>query len=413
MPPLEEIVRETASGTVRGRCASKFERVLEEFVRNFEARGEMGASVALTHEGETVVDLWGGIANDKTGAPWEENTVTTVFSATKGASAAAVHLLAERGEIDLDAPVTDYWPEYGTNGKAATTLVMMLDHTAGLPALRAPIKPKGILDWDYMVARVEAEAPFFEPGTRSAYHALTFAWTVGGAVRRATGRTLGEIFRSEIAAPLGIEFHIGLSEADASGVETRYALVRLPKIKAGDAQSSELRTFLSEPHSIPALAFLNRGGLNQNAPETHRAEVGSAGGITNARGLAGLYRPLALGKGLLRPETIARMARVSSATHADATLVTGTRFGLGFMRSIDNRKNPRGSDSAIIGEPAFGHVGSGGAIGFADPETGLSFGYAMNQQGLGVMLNERGQALVDAAYLSLGYASNASGAWLR
>jgi CubicO group peptidase (beta-lactamase class C family) len=187
----------------------------------------------------------------------------------------------------------------------------------------------------------------------------------------------------------------------------------LPKIKAGGVPASELRRLLSEPNSLPALAFLNRGGLNHNAAETHRAEIASTNGITNARGLAGLYRPLALREGLLRAETIARLARVSSATRADATLVTGARFGLGVMRSIDNRKNPRGADSAILGERAFGHVGLGGVIGFADPDAGLSFGYAMNSQGLGVMLNERGQGLVDAAYVSLGFRSNASGAWLR
>jgi CubicO group peptidase (beta-lactamase class C family) len=264
-----------------------------------------------------------------------------------------------------------------------------------------------------MAARVAAETPFFEPGTRSAYHALTFAWTVGETVRRATGRTLGDWFRTEIAAPLGLDFHIGVRAEDAADVEARFAPVKLPRLRLGAAPPPELKTVLTEPNSIPSRAFLNNGGLDQNQAETHCAEIPSAGGLGNARSLALLYRPLALGEGLLRPETIARMVRVSSATHFDATLQTGVRFGLGVMRSTDNRKNPFRGDSAILGEHAFGHVGSGGSIGFADAQAGMSFGYAMNQQGLGVMLNERGQGLVDAAYRALGYRSNETGTWAR
>jgi CubicO group peptidase (beta-lactamase class C family) len=406
-----ENLKETRRGAIFGRCDARFEGVLEAFARNFDELGELGAAVAITHEGETAVDLWGGLADEKTARAWDEDTITCVYSATKGAAATLVHLLAERGLLDLDAPVTEHWPEYAGEGKGATTLAMMLDHTAGVPALRAPMKPKGALDWDYMAERIAAEAPFFEPGTRSAYHALTFAWTVGETVRRANGRTLGDLFRTEIAEPLGLDFHIGVRAEDADDVEARFAPIRAPKLRLGTAPPPELKTILSEPGSIPALAFLNNGGLNQNQPETHRAEIPATGGLTNARGLAGLYRPLALGEGLLRRETTRRMARVSSATHFDATLQTGTRFGLGVMRSIDNRRNAFRGDSAILGEHAFGHVGSGGSIGFADPDAGMSFGYAMNQQGLGVMLNERGQGLVDAAYRALGYRTNESGAW--
>lgn len=407
------LLRETRRGGVYGRCDARFAGVLEAFAHNFDALGELGACVCITHEGETLVDLWGGLADEKSARPWEEDTLTCVYSSTKGAAAILVHLLAERGALDLDAPVTEHWPEYAAEGKGKTTLAMMLDHTAGVPALREAVRSKGALDWEYMAARVAAEAPFFEPGTRSAYHALTFAWTAGETVRRATGRTLGDWFRAEIAGPLRLDFHIGVRSEDAADVEARFAPVKLPRLRLGATPPPELKTILTEPGSIPALAFLNNGGLDQNQSETHRAEIPSAGGIANARSLALLYRPLALGRGLLRPETIARMGRVSSAAHFDGTLQTGVRFGLGVMRSIDNRKNPFRGDSAILGEHAFGHVGSGGSIGFADPDAGLSFGYAMNQQGLGVMLNERGQGLVDAAYRALGYRSNETGAWMR
>ncbi len=169
---------------------------------------------------------------------------------------------------------------------------MMLDHTAGVPALRDPVKPKGTLDWDYMIGRIEAEEPFFAPGTRTAYHALTFAWTVGGAVRHATGRALGEIFREEVAGPLGLDFRIGRDGGGGAGRRSALragAAAQDPR-RRGARRGDAHRPY--EPHSLPALAFLNRGGLNNNLPESHRAEIASAGGITNARGLAGLYRPL-------------------------------------------------------------------------------------------------------------------------
>jgi CubicO group peptidase (beta-lactamase class C family) len=179
------------------------------------------------------------------------------------------------------------------------------------------------------------------------------------------------------------------------------------------------RTLLTQPQSLQALALLNTGGFDPNSRACHAAEIGGAGGITNARGLAGMYAPLAndgewRGVRLVDRDTLARMAQVSAATHEDATLLVPTRFALGFMKSMDNRRRARGDrDSAIIGAAAFGHCGLGGSLGFADPEAGLAFGYTMNSAGLGVLLNARGQSLVDAAYRCLGYRSNASGCWTR
>jgi CubicO group peptidase (beta-lactamase class C family) len=226
-------------------------------------------------------------------------------------------------------------------------------------------------------------------------------------VRLAAGESLGSFFKRHVAERLGLDFHIGLPESE----EHRVA----PMIAAESSEVNfEARFFqeVARQGSLPNLFLMNNGGADFNARDIHAAEMGSANGITNARGLAGMYAPLvAGGGGLVKAETVARMGRVSAATHMDATLMQPMRFGLGFMMSTDNRA--AGGDSVLLGERGFGHVGMGGSIGFADPEAELSFGYTMNRMGAGILLNERGQSLVDAAYRAVGFTSDASGAWRR
>jgi CubicO group peptidase (beta-lactamase class C family) len=405
------------SGTL---CKPGFERVAEAFERNFKEHGEIGASACLTVGGETVVDLWGGVADPKTGKKWERDTVSIVFSCTKGATATCTHILASRGKLDLDAPVAEVWPEFATNGKEAATTRMMLDHSVGVPALRDKVEDDGIYDWDYMTTRLAAEAPFWAPGTRNGYHGLTIGWTAGEMVRRVSGKSLGTFFQDEVAKPLGLDFWIGTPEE----IEPRIAPV-IPYIyKAGEGKTPFMIDLAKNPASPASLFFFNCGAWRKGGANTragHAAELGAANGITNARGLAGLYAPLANGGGeLVDAKTLARMGEVSMATHDDATLRIPTRFALGFMKSMDNRKRSLGAtifgpdvDSVIMGSAAFGHVGAGGSLGFADPAAGLSFGYSMNKMGPGLLMNERGQALVDAAYLSLGYRSKDSGVWAK
>ena len=403
-----------------GTCKPGFERVAEAFAKNFDRKGEVGASVCLTVKGETVVDLWGGVADPKTGTPWTTDTVSIVFSCTKGATALCAHILASRGKLDLDALVTELWPEFGKHGKEHVTTRMMLDHSAGVPALRAKVKDSGPYEWDYMTGLLADEAPFWPPGTRNGYHGFTFGWTVGEMVRRASGVSLGTFFRTEVAEPLGLDFWIGLPEE----IEPRVAPIIPYVYKANEAKTPFMIDLGTKRDSIASLFFFNVGAWRTGGANTragHAAEIGAANGITNARGLAGMYAPLATGGGpLVDPTTLARMAEVSMATHDDATLRIPTRFALGFMKSMDNRKRSLGAklfgpdvDSAILGSAAFGHVGAGGSLGFADPAAGLSFGYTMNRMGPGLLMNERGQALVDAAYLSLGYRNKNGGVWVR
>ena len=392
---------------IHGICEPDYQAVLAAFRANFEKYGEVGASVCLTHRGKTVVDLWGGLRDPRTGVQWENDTVSIVYSCTKGATALCAHMLADQGKLEYDARVADLWPEFAVGGKADTTLAMMLGHTSPVPHLREPIKSDGFVDWQYMVGRVAAETAFWEPGTRQGYHALTYAWTVGNLVRIAAGKPLGSFFAEQVAGPLGLDFHIGLPASE----EHRVAPMIAADPSEVNFQSKFFRMATEKTGSLPNLFLTNQGASNFNRRAIHAADIGSANGITNARGLAGMYVPLANGGGpLVSPETLARMGRVDAATHEDAVLIQPMRFAMGFMASTDNRS--AGADSVIFGDRGFGHVGMGGSIGFADPEAGISFGYTMNRMGAGILLNERGQGLVDAAYRSLGWGSNSSGAWL-
>ncbi len=410
---MRELNQETPKGIVQGRYAVEFERVAEAFVHNFEARDEVGASVCITVDGESAVDLWGGTKNLEDGSPWQEDTMCVVFSSTKGAVALAAHTLVASGELDLDAKVAHYWPEFAVKGKEEATVRMMLDHSAGVPAMREKLKDKGCCDWAYMVERLEQEEAFWRPGTRNGYHMANFGWTVGELIRRVAGESMGTYFREAVAAPTGAECWIGLPESE----EPKVAPMLPFKPVRGAPLSAFTEALIGDPSSIPHLAFYNQGGFSPNSRACRAAEIGGAGAVANGRGLARIYAPFACGgelggKRFVDADTLAAMGEVAVASHEDATLLIPTRFSLGFMKSMDNRNAP-GIDksSVILSGAAFGHVGAGGSVGFADPHARMSFGYAMNQMGPGILMNERGQSLVDAAYLSIGYESNASGVW--
>jgi CubicO group peptidase (beta-lactamase class C family) len=408
-------------GEINGFCEAKFERVAEEFVKNFQERDEVGASVCVTLEGKTVVDLWGGLA--RPAVPWKENTIGIVWSCTKGATALCAHILASRGLLDLDAPVAQYWPEFAQGGKEAIPVKMLLNHQAGLPGISETLPPGAFFNWEEMVHYLERQEPWWKPGSQHGYHALTIGWLVGEIVRRISGKSLGTFFRAEVAEPLGLDFWIGLPQAH----EHRTAQVMQAPPPSPGEPVSPVFLAMADPTTLQFAALGNLGGYMAPGPDevffdsrgAHAAEIGAAGGITNARGLAGLYAPLANGgslKGihLVSRDILARMSSVSSASGCDATILLPTRFTLGYTKSVDNRREPTATpdDSFILSEAAFGHPGAGGSIGFADPQARFSFGYMMNRMGGGVGLNARGQSLVDAVYQSLGYTSNAPGVWI-
>jgi CubicO group peptidase (beta-lactamase class C family) len=396
---------------IGGSVHPDFTAVADAFIANFDHREELGASLFITIDGQLVVDLWGGRADAE--QMWGQDTVCVVFSCTKAATALCLHILAERGEVSLDAAVAHYWPEFAKGNKSSITLGMLLDHSAGLPALREKAKSDCLTDWAYMVDRLEREDPFWEPGARVGYHALTFGFLIGEIVRRVSGRSLGTFFRDEIARPLDIDFWIGLPEAEEHRVAPIEAF-RAPRHVADTPFIAAART----AGSIPNLFVFNSGdwsyrGVNTTAGRA--AEIGAAGGVTNARGLGRMFAALADGgsKIGLSPETIATFSRATSATHLDATFMAPSRFGPGFMLGMAQRPTASGPESLSFGEHAFGHVGMGGSVGFADPECRLGFAYVMNRQGGGLLLNERGQSLVDAVYGCLGHRKHAMGFWTR
>jgi CubicO group peptidase (beta-lactamase class C family) len=397
---------------VEGTCQDRFSQVRAEFERNLAERGEVGASVCVTVDGETVVDLWGGVGDPATGRAWERDTIGVVWSCTKGAVALCAHMLAARGELDFDAPVADYWPEFAKGGKDAVTVRMALNHQAGVAALPEVVGEFALCDWDAVTTTLAEMDPLWEPGTRHGYHALVFGHLIGEIVRRVDGRSIGTFFRDEVAEPLGLDFHIGLPESE----EHRVA----PNISADPPPPDQpLPSFFmagfTEPTSVAYKVVMHSGGVLApdaiNCREYHAAEAPAFNGVTNARGLAGMYAPLANGGGdLVPPDAIPAMGSVASATAKDATLFVPTRWANGFMKGIDNHRLPPGeNDCVILSEEAFGHLGAGGSLGFADPRAGLSFGYTMNKQGGGTGLEPRGQALVDAVYRTLGYRRAATG----
>ncbi len=401
------------ANTVQGECDPRFVGVREEFERNFRERGELGASVCATVDGRTVLDLWGGVADRRSGRAWDRDTLVVVWSCTKGAVALCAHILVSRGQLDLDSPVARYWPEFAQEGKEAIPVRRLLDHQAGLPAIRRPLPPGSLYDWSYITECLAAERPFWEPGTRQGYHAGTFGHLVGEVIRRVSGKGVGQFLRDEVPVS---EFYLGLPEEFEPWVAP---IVRPDLPPPGEPLSLFRQVADREPESVPWLIVRNTGRRphDHDTREAHASVLPSQGAVANARGLAALYLPLALGGTgngvrLIDGDTLSAAAAVSSATAVDASLQVGLRFGLGFMKSSDNRRGPPAAqDSLILSESAFGHAGMGGSLGFADPAARLSFGYAMNKQGRGVLLNERGQSLVDAVYRALGCHTDRHGRW--
>src|SRR2546430_780050 len=328
------IKKSITHGEINGFCDARFERVAEEFERNFQQRGEVGASVCITLEGETMVDLWGGLANPATNEPWVKDTMTLVWSATKGATALCAHILASRGLLDLDAPVTTYWPEFGQAGKEMIPVKMLLNHQSGLAALSEPLRPGAFYDWELMIKLLEKQAPFWTPGSMHGYHGFTFGWLVGEVVRRVSGKSLGTFFREEVAEPLGLDFWIGLPEE----LEDRVAVMIPAPPPDPNGPVSAMFAAMVDPTSLQTLLMFNSGGhmvpgpggaFGFNLQAAHAAEIGAAGGISNARGLAGMYAPLANGGSLKEgnlgnKDNLARTATVSSASAPRASTPTPT-----------------------------------------------------------------------------------------
>ncbi|UFQ20215.1 MULTISPECIES: serine hydrolase domain-containing protein [Streptomyces] len=382
-------------GGVHGTVDAGFEPVRDAFVRNFGERGERGAAVAVYRDGRKVVDLWGGVRDvDGDGdTPWEPGTAQVIRSATKGVAAAALLLLHQRGELDLDAPVGAYWPEFKAHGKDGVLVRHVLAHRAGVPALDRPLTPAEALDPDLAAAVVAAQAPFWEPGTGHGYHAQTYSWLTGELVRRVTGRAVGEWIDAEIARPYGLGLWVGLPEAEAARVG-RIGRIEPPAAPGGlrTRPKRNVAQAYADPASLTRRAFGAIDPLpDENDPAYRAAALPASNGIATADGLARFYAALTGevdgAAPLFTPETV-DAARAEASAGPDRVLVVPTRFGLGYML--------HGGASPLLAPGSFGHPGRGGALGFADPESGIAFGYVTNGMNKGVTADPRAQALVRA-----------------
>ena len=383
-----------------GYCHEDFSEVQRIFNHNFDKYKEIGSSLCVIVDGEIVVDIWAGHKNKDRTKDWSKDTLSVAFSSTKAALALCAHMLIERGELNLKERVTKYWPEYGKNGKEETTIEMILNHSAGLPALRTKVKKDGFLDWDYMVRLIENEKPFWKPGKETGYHMMTTGWLIGEVIRRVTGKSLGEFFNNELREPYGLNYWIGLPEAE----NERVAEI-VPFVPSSNDKPSDFATaFRNNSNSMQRLSLTNTGYYDYNAKETYRAELGAIGGIADARSLAKLLTPLAQNNGkLLSRNTIKKLSKSNIKTPVDNMLLFPTNFSNGFMLNMDNRANFKGEGgSFIIGPNAFGHVGYGGSSAtFVDPDSKISFGYLTNKLGGEYLINNRAQSLINSTYKCL------------
>ncbi|MEV0307716.1 serine hydrolase domain-containing protein [Nonomuraea fuscirosea] len=369
---------------IGGDIAPGFEAVRAAFAANLDSGHDVGAAVSVYVHGREVVDLWGGIADPETGRPWERDTLQVVYSTTKAVTAACALLLAQRGELDLDAPVARYWPEFAAQGKERLPVRWLLTHQAGLPAIDRPITPAEAIAWEPMVDALAAQRPYWEPGTEHGYHGLTYGWLVGEVVRRVSGRSVGTFLAEEIAGPFGIDFWIGLPKSEhhrVSRILTEAAAFDPSAIDL-DAVPEPMREILAvyaDPTSLTSRAMgVVKPALDHNDPAEQAAELPATNGICTARGLARFYAALigeVDGRRILTPGSLAAAVE-ERAAGIDRILRVPVRIGTGFGLPTP--------DAYWYSPSAFGFGGLGGSIGFADQESGIAFGYVMNRLREGV-----------------------------
>jgi CubicO group peptidase (beta-lactamase class C family) len=370
---------------IEGFTAPGLATVKDAFAANFEREGdyqELGAALCVYRDGECIVDLWGGFADAARSRPWEADTLVNVWSTTKGAAALAVALLVDRGLIAYEQPVAEVWPEFAANGKSAITIAQAMSHQAGLPGFEAPTTTEDLYDRDGIIARLEAQAPVFEPGTANSYHAVTYGFLAGEIVRRAAGVTLDQLLRDELAGPARADFHVGLPpELDARVAEL------LPPKNPVDTAAMDL--------SAPARMALFNPALDPLAANTtawRRAELPALNGHASARGVARLYGLMLDGGGVISPATIDKMTAIA-ADRIDLMLGFNPQWGMGVAHNLIGVYGPNPRTVA--------HSGWGGSFGAADPDGRIVIGYVCNQMGSELVGDPRGAGLAAAVYSAL------------
>ena len=392
---------------IDGWVAPGFEGARDAFRANFDEGREVGAAFSAFHKGRKVVDLWGGVADQESGAPWEEDTLMLVFSTTKGMTAVCANKLAQEGKLDTDAPVATYWPEFAANGKADISVAQLMSHQAGLAWIDGTMTAEEALSWEPVIEALQNQHPHWEPGTQHGYHATTFGWLVGEVIRRVADRSVGAYLHDEVATPLGLDLWIGLPEEQESRVGRLISF--LPPGISMDVVAAEQATGEPDPVRELIMAFLGPDTMLGkalfapgnalaaddiwNSRAMHAAEVPAANGIADARSVAKMYAACVSevdGIRLLTPDQVTKATTKLTEGPNTVLMDMDIQFGLGFMLRTDLL--------ALGGPRSFGHFGAGGSVGWADPDAELSFGYVMNRMDLGMAGDVRSASLINACY---------------
>jgi CubicO group peptidase (beta-lactamase class C family) len=367
---------------IHGFVTDGYGQVVDTFIANFVERNEVGAACTAFVSGRNVVDLWGGLADARTGRPWERDTAAVIFSCSKGILAICAYLLVQAGRLELDRPIADYWPEFADNGKAAITVREAMAHRAGLPALDLDLTLEEVLDWDPVIRALEAQRPIHPPLAGHIYHALTYGWLVGEVIRRITGLMPGQFFRQALGDGLGLRTWIGLPEAASTSVAWME-----PPLPDEDSEAARESARLARENPVVArsvsmggaFAFPDDDGfVTFNSPAIQAAEIPGANGISTARSLARLYAGCVSevdGPPLLSEASIDDALRVNAAgQQLTGAPDDGARWGTGFQLSSP-------PSQPMLGPTSFGHAGAGGQLGFADAANRVGFAYLSNQMG--------------------------------
>jgi CubicO group peptidase (beta-lactamase class C family) len=369
---------------IAGTWDESYAPVVDTFEQHLSNGFDVGASVAVMVDGEPVVDVWGGYLDEQRSRPWQRDTIVNVWSITKTMTALCALILADRGELDFSAPVARYWPEFAAAGKERIEVRHLLGHTAGLSGWTEPVTAHDLSDWEKMTSLLAAQAPWWEPGTQSGYHALTQGYLVGEVVRRITGVSLGSFFASEVAGPLGADFAIGLPPED----DDRVAPVIAPEVPRISESSSDI--------AARTLRNPRMTGAEPNEAPWRRAEIPAANGHGNARSVALVQSVLACG-GALRGQRLLSAQGCEAvfqeqANGTDLVLGPGFRLGLGYGLS---------SSLVPIGPRACFWGGWGGSIVIIDLDARVVVAYVMNRMSSALTGDTRGAAIAGAVLRSL------------
>ncbi len=373
---------------VFGHCDERFSKVRDIFTSSLAEGRDVGASFAVTIDGEMVIDLWGGWLDEERTRPWEKDTIVNVFSTTKTMSFLCALILADRGQLDFDANVADYWPEFAANGKEQVKVWHVMDHAAGLSGLEVDVSAEDLYDWDRITGLLAEQAPWWPPGSASGYHAITQGYLIGEIVKRISGMSMGDFFQKEIAGPLEADFYIGVPESEFDRIGNLIPAGQ-GRINTGeDPESVAAKTFRNPPVSAPV----------SWTADWRKAEIPAANGHGNARSVARIQAPLAckgsaFGVDLLGPDT-ARQVMKERISGMDLVLGVPIGFGLGFGLNSELMPISPNANACYWG-------GWGGSSILVDQDARLSASFVMNKMYEGLMGDPRSYGLVQAVYEAL------------